>query len=128
MMKKVFALLPALCLLLSLTACGGNPPVADNGDGPTPAPVTPVLNPTFAQMPQKKQSMAQVYRVGDSVVLGIFIVPGMDVSATELVSYDLASDTLLGELDLGESWKSILPQVGQVSLVGTSQEEKSHSG
>ena len=53
--------------------------------------------------------MAQVYRVGDSVVLGIFIVPSMDVSDTELVSYDLASDTLLGEMDLGASNKSILP-------------------
>lgn len=120
MLKRCMTLLTVLCLLLSLAACGGKEsaatPTTTAKTTSTTTPVTPdepappVLNPTFSAMPQKKQTMAQVYRVGDSVVLGIFIVPSMDVSATELVSYDLASDTLLGELDLGESWKSILPQ------------------
>lgn len=118
MLKKFISLLIVLCLLLSLAACGGNPPATDNDNAATTTtttaastqePLTPALNPTFAAMPEKKQTMAQVYRVGDSVVLGVFIVPGMDVSAAELVSYDLASDTLLGELDLGETNKSILP-------------------
>lgn len=119
MLKRCMTLLTVLCLLLSLAACGGKESAATptttakttSTTTVTPdEPAPPVLNPTFSAMPQKKQTMAQVYRVGDSVVLGIFIVPSMDVSATELVSYDLASDTLLGELDLGESHKSILPQ------------------
>lgn len=118
MLKRCMTLLTVLCLLLSLAACGGKESAATptttakttSTTTVTPdEPAPPVLNPTFSAMPQKKQTMAQVYRVGDSVVLGIFIVPSMDVSATELVSYDLASDTLLGELDLGESHKSILP-------------------
>ena len=119
MLKRCMTLLTVLCLLLSLAACGGKEsaatPTTTAKTPSTTTPVTPdepaplVLNPTFSAMPQKKQTMAQVYRVGDSVVLGIFIVPSMDVSDTELVSYDLASDTLLGELDLGASDKSILP-------------------
>ena len=118
MFKKWFALFTVLCLLLSLPACGGNPPAdeipsVDTTDATTEpsdvndASATPAYAPTFAAMPQKTQELAEVYRLSDSVVLFAFITPGMDAAATELVCYDIATDALLGALDLGECWVSV---------------------
>lgn len=48
-MKRIFALMLALCLLLSLTACGGTPLVATATPAPTPTPTpepTPEPTPT----------------------------------------------------------------------------------
>ena len=120
MLKRCISLWLALCLLLTLTACGGK-----TQDQDTPAtsvqtttttkpvdtqePLAPAIAPTFAAMPQKTQDMAEVYRLSDSVVLFAFITPELDAAATELVCYDLSSDTLLGELNLGECWVSLFP-------------------
>lgn len=121
MLRKLFSLLTVLCLLLSLTACGGNPPVADNGGSTTTTttkpvdtkePTTPAVAPTFAAMPQKAQEFAQVYRLGDTVALFVFITPGMDASLFDLVCYDMAADAVLGTLDLGEKSMSLFPLDG----------------
>lgn len=120
MLKRCISLWLALCLLLTLTACGGK-----EGGEKTPTtsattttttkpvdtqePLAPALAPTFAAMPQKTQDMAEVYRLSDSVTLFAFLTPGMDSSATELTCYDLSTDTLLGELNLGECRVSLFP-------------------
>ena len=120
MLKRCISLWLAVCLMLTLTACGGK----EDGDKipttsatsttttkpvDTQEPLAPAIAPTFAAMPQMTQEMAQVYYLSDSVVLFAFITPGMDAAATALVCYDMAADTLLGELDLGECWASIFP-------------------
>ena len=121
MLKKLFALLTALCLLLTLAACGGNPPAEDPGSGTTTTttkpvdtqePLAPAIAPTFAAMPQMTQEMAQVYYLSDSVVLFAFITPGMDAAATVLVCYDMAADAVLGTLDLGEKAMSLFQLEG----------------
>lgn len=111
MCKKLFAFLTALCLLCTLAACDRKAP-GDTSDttAQNNTTTTASINPTFAAMPQKTQDFAQVYRLSDTVALFAFITPGMDASLTELVSYDLSADKLLGELDLGECWVSIFPQ------------------
>lgn len=118
MLKRCISSLLVLCLLLTLTACGGKAPQKDGTQSTTTTttkstipddPVAPLLNPTFAAMPQKTQDMAEVYRLSDSVALFAFITPGMDAAATELVCYDLSADALLGEVNLGECWAGIFP-------------------
>ena len=118
MLKKLFALLTALCLLLTLTACGGDAPADDTPAATsttttkpvdTQEPLAPAIAPTFAAMPQMTQEFAQVYRLGDTVALFAFITPGMDASLFDLVCYDMAADAVLGTLDLGECWASIFP-------------------
>lgn len=124
MLKKIVSLLTALCLLGTLAACGGKEAAtAPTTTAPsattsttagnaadTDDPLEPALNPTFAAMPQKTQDFVELYRLSDTVVLAAFITPGMDASATQLVSYDLSSDTLLGEVDLGEGIISVYPE------------------
>lgn len=110
MLRRCISVLAVFCLLLTLTACGGDLPAADKGDtAAPPASDTPALSPTFEAMPQKVRDLAEVYRLSDTVALFAFITPGMDASLTELVCYDLAADQLLGELDLGECWVSLFP-------------------
>ena len=120
MLRKLFALLTVLCLLLTLAACGGNLPAEDPGSTTTTTtkpvdtkePLIPALAPTFAAMPQKAQEFAQVYRLGDTVALFAFITPGMDASLFDLVCYDMAADAVLGTLDLGEKAMSLFPLDG----------------
>ena len=117
-MKKLCALLMALCLLLTLTACGGNPPADDTapttttttGQPDVPAdPPAPVIAPTFGAMPKMAQEWAQVYRLSDRVLLVSFIVPGLDTAEYELVCYDLSTDNLLGQVDLGAGVLEVFP-------------------
>ena len=115
MRKKRIAMLIVLCLLCSFTACSGDPPTTDSSgittnSTSTTAPAPLVHSTTFDAMPQKTQNLAYVYCLSDTVVLFSFVTPGMDASCTELVSYDLSGDQLLGELDLGEGWVEIFPQ------------------
>ena len=122
MVKRWLAWLMILCLLLAVTACGENPPASEHGETtPTTStqpgvpvdPVTPILAPTFAAMPQKAQEFARVYRLGDTVALFAFITPGMDASLFDLVCYDMAADTVLGTLDVGEKSMSLFPLDGE---------------
>lgn len=102
-MKRIIVLTLSLLFVLSVLAGCGKPQnenvKTDNAaDG---------FNPTFSAMPQKHQPLAEVYHMNENAVLFKFITPGMDSSLTELVCYDISSDSLLGELDLGEGWIDI---------------------
>lgn len=111
--NRLLVWLTVLGLLVTLAACGKTPagkqPSGTTTTATPDTPDEPALNPTFEAMPQKSQYMAEVYRVGDTAALTAFITPGMDSMLTELVSYDLATDAVLGELDLGERRLSIFP-------------------
>lgn len=92
-------MLSVLFLLSVSTGC--SKPQSEN---PKTDPTTSALNPTFSAMPQKTQPLSEVYHINENVVLFKFITPGMDSSLIELVCYDISSDSLLGELNLGEGW------------------------
>lgn len=99
-MKRIISLMLSL-LFLVFVSTGCSKPQSED---PKTDPTTSVLNPTFSAMPQKTQPLAEVYHINENVALFKFITPGMDSSLTELVCYDISSDSLLGELDLGEGW------------------------
>lgn len=71
-------------------------------------PSMPVLAPTFEAMPQMYTDSATVY-LSDNVAIFAFIVSGMDSANTSLVTYDLAADEVLGQLELGEDVVSLFP-------------------
>lgn len=71
-------------------------------------PPAPVLTPTFEAMPQMYTDAANVY-LSDNVAIFAFITSGMDAAQTSLVTYDLVSDTVLGQLELGEDVISLFP-------------------
>ena len=123
MLRKLFALLTALCLLVTLTACGGTSPADDTATGQSD---TSAKTPTFAAMPQKTQDTAQVYRLSDAVVLFAFINAGLDTADFELVCYDTTTDTLLGEVDLGEGVLEILP-LDATSFAVVNMSEKTYT-
>lgn len=74
---------------------------------PTEPPM-PVLAPTFESMPQMCTDTANVYLSGH-VAIFAFITSGMDAANTSLVTYDLLSDAVLGQLELGEDVVSLFP-------------------
>ena len=71
-------------------------------------PPVPVLAPTFEAMPQICTDTANVYLSGH-VAIFAFITSGMDAANTSLVTYDLLSDAVLGQLELGEDVVSLFP-------------------
>lgn len=75
---------------------------------PVTEPPAPVLAPTFDSMPQMHTDSAHVY-LSDHVAIFAFITSGMDSAHTSLVTYDLVSDTVLGQLDLGDDMISLSP-------------------
>lgn len=117
MLKRCISMWLALCLLLTLAACGGKPQTdgaqtttTTTTTKPTDDPQTLTLAPTFAAMPQIDRDLAEVYRLNEYVAFFAFITPGMDSSIKELVCYDMATDTCLGTLGPIERWVEILPQ------------------
>ena len=106
MLKKFLSLLTALCLLLTLAACGGTQDEDTTPDAPN-----------FSAMPQPAGDLAEVYRISDTVALFAFITSGLDTAVTELACYDLATDTLLGTLSLGEGWIQIFPIEGGFAVL-----------
>lgn len=71
-------------------------------------PPVPVLAPAFEAMPQMCTDTADVYLSGH-VAIFAFITSGMDAANTSLVTYDLLSDAVLGQLELGEDVVSLFP-------------------
>lgn len=79
------------------------------------------VNCNFTEMPQKRTDLAEIF-ISDNTAIFAFIVAGMDVSSTELVTYDLLSDKLLGNLDLGENDISVFPtQNGEFAVFSKSE-------
>lgn len=89
-------------LLMDGRQNGEVPPATD------PMPTELQLSCSFKEMPEKNTDLAEVY-LSDNIAIFTFITAGMDAATTELVTYDLASDKLLGSLDLGEGIVSIFP-------------------
>ncbi len=71
-------------------------------------PVVPSYTPDFSAMPEVNSEFAQVY-LTDNVAVFTFIMPGMNDVCTQVVTYDLSSDTLLGQMDLCEGNVCIFP-------------------
>ena len=71
-------------------------------------PAIPVLAPTFTNMPQVVCDYAEVF-MAEHIAIFTFITPGMNDAVTTVVTYDLLTDTLLGQLDLGEGNLSVFP-------------------
>ena len=106
MLKKFLSLLTALCLMLTLAACGGT----QDEDTAPDAPI-------FSAMPQPAGDMAEVYRISDTVALFAFITSGLDTAVTALACYDMATDTLLGTVNLGEGWIQLFPIEGGFAVL-----------
>lgn len=77
----------------------------------TTVPVVPALDPAFSNMPQVSCDFAEVYMT-EHMAIFAFITPGMNDSLTTVVTYDLYTDTLLGQVDLGEGYIAIVPLEG----------------
>ena len=107
-MKRIISLLCVFLLILSAASCG-EPQGTEDSSSNTENPVTASINPTFSAMPKKTQPLAEVYFLTEKVALFEFISPGMDSASVEVVCYDLGTDTLLGELNLGESLADVFP-------------------
>lgn len=74
---------------------------------PTTVPA-PVLDPLFAEMPQTYADLAEVYLTEHFAVFA-FITAGMNSADTTVATYDLLTDTLLGQVSLGEDMYKIFP-------------------
>lgn len=136
-MKRSLFLVLLLIILLLLCACDAAGPTsaATTAPGtfvptstsvqtqqPTTVPTEPATqmttqptsipsampDPLFADMPQISCDLAEVYMLEDFAVFA-FITAGMDASDTTVVTYDLLTDTMLGQVSLGEDMCSIFP-------------------
>lgn len=122
MKRKLLFVVLFLSLLLGCSQSGGTSLPVTTTPSPTGSaydttpttvpdptePPAPVLAPTFEAMPQMYTDAANVYLSGN-VAIFAFITSGMDAAQTSLVTYDLAADALLGQLNLGEDVISLFP-------------------
>lgn len=119
-MRKMFAILCLLSLLLSLWGCTTalvtSAPLATDSlsatqatPPQTTAPAEPEIAPLFECMPQTDADVAQVFFAGDAAVF-VFMISGMDAAQTSIVTYDLVSDEVIAQIDLGEDIYQIFPR------------------
>lgn len=71
-------------------------------------PTVPDIDPDFSAMPEMYTDLAQVWQT-ENIAIFAFITAGMDAADTTVITYDLLTDTLLGQVSLGEDMCSILP-------------------
>lgn len=110
-MKKYFlCFIAILVFVISLSGCAINNAENNSSDSSSADKETSrtELNCKFTEMPEKRTDFAEVF-ISDDIAIFSFIVAGMDTSSTELVTYDLLSDKLLGNLDLGEDDVNVFP-------------------
>lgn len=110
-MKKYFlCFIAILVFVISLSGCAINNAENNSSDSSSADKETSrtELNCKFTEMPEKRTDFAEVF-ISDDIAIFSFIVAGMDTSSTELVTYDLLSDKLLGNLDLGEDDVIVFP-------------------
>ncbi len=110
-MKKYFlCFIAILVFVIGLSGCAINNAENNSSDSFSADKETSrtELNCKFTEMPEKRTDFAEVF-ISDDIAIFSFIVAGMDTSSTELVTYDLLSDKLLGNLDLGEDDINVFP-------------------
>ena len=105
MLKKLLTLIVFVCFLC--TGCN---------QAETPPAEPQKLNPTFANMPEMYTDLASV-KIMDDVALFSFTMAGMSDSSTTLISYDLASDSILGELAFENDYICIYPHEEQTFAI-----------
>lgn len=74
------------------------------------------LDPKFVNMPEMYSDFAEVY-LAEHFVIFAYIMLGMNDACIQLATYDLSTDTLLGQLDLGEGNFTILPMEDRFCVV-----------
>ncbi len=119
-MRRIFAVLSLLSILICLCGCGtvpgtsvGQPtetmPATQTTAPQTTAPLKPEIAPLFHSIPQVFADAAQVFFAGDAAVF-VFMTAGMDSAQTTVVTYDLTADTMIGQINLGEDAYQIFPR------------------
>lgn len=111
-MKKFLCLImAALMVALCLSSCGQGDGTVDNSSSSSSTSSKPTdtkFDCMFLEMPAKTTDFSEVF-ISGNVAIFTFVVAGMDVSSTELVTYDLLGDKLLGNLNFGEEEVTVFP-------------------
>ena len=105
MLKRLLTLVVFICLLCTGCKQSETPPDADAK-----------LNPSFANLPEMSTDLASV-EIMDDVALFSFTISGMSDASTTLISYDLASDSILGELTFENDYICIYPHEEQTFAI-----------
>lgn len=96
-MKKNILLIIVILTLMMISGCGTNKK-QDNKN----------YEASFKNMPEKNSEIVNTYLSGDNVIFE-YVTPGLDSSSSEIVSYSLKEDTVLGTLNLNEGVYKIMP-------------------
>lgn len=107
-MKKCFICIMVVLLLVSaLSGCSQKNESQDLSNSGVDSS-NEKISCQFTEMPEKSTEFAEVF-ISNNVAIFTFVVAGLDTASTELVTYDILADKLLGSLNLGEDDVSVLP-------------------
>lgn len=96
-MKKNILLVIFILTLMMVSGCGTNKK-QDNKNYET----------SFQNMPEKNSEIVNTYLSGDNAIFE-YVTPGLDSSKSEIVSYSLTADKVLGTLTLNDGIYKIIP-------------------
>lgn len=96
-MKRKLMLLTLILIISFISGCGL---IENNRDI--------VYETTFTNLSPRNNDIVNVYVSGD-VAIFEFVVPGLDFSKLEIVSYSLSDDNILGSLNLNEGFFKLFP-------------------